>query len=115
MGVYIEQEEVVNCEASSISVEFLSTSYSIRVETVPEPLVLGPVECGQVDIRASSWRLSQGKRLTISVVKARTNAAMSTKSEGRSSQAASESKPAAQEQGQGQGDGIGSILMWIMS
>merc|ERR1712032_1106047 len=105
MGVYIEQEEVVSCEASLISVEFLSSSYSARVETVPEALVLGPVECGQVDIRASSWKLSKGKRLTISVVKARTTAGTSTKS-GGSSQAASESKPAAQEQGQEQGDGM---------
>lgn len=72
--VYVEDEEVVNCEAAKIHVEFLSSSYSLRVETGDEPLVLGPVECGQVDIRASKWRLSQGKRLTMTIMKARNSA-----------------------------------------
>mmetsp|Transcript_8425 Transcript_8425/g.24101 ORF Transcript_8425/g.24101 Transcript_8425/m.24101 type:complete len:354 (-) Transcript_8425:149-1210(-) len=69
--VYIEEPEVVNAERSRISVDFLTSSYSVRVETPgADPLVLGPKECGQIDISACTWRLAEGKRLTLSVVKA---------------------------------------------
>merc|ERR1712176_887127 len=68
--VYIEDPEVVSCDESCISVQFLQTSYVVRVETGSEPLVLGPVEVGHIDKQSSSWRLSQGKRLTLVIHKA---------------------------------------------
>jgi len=86
--VYIEEPEVVSCDKSKISVEFRSLSYCVRVETGAEPLVLGPVECGQLDLNHSTWKLSPGKRLTISLVKARTNAQHALPSKGGNSKAA---------------------------
>lgn len=71
--VYIEEPEVVNCDRSQIRVEFSTNSYSVHVDTGSEPLVLGPVECSQIDVQATSWRLSPGKRLTLSFVKAGIN------------------------------------------
>eukprot|EP00445_Apocalathium_hangoei_P030409 CAMPEP_0203917712 /NCGR_PEP_ID=MMETSP0359-20131031/58298_1 /ASSEMBLY_ACC=CAM_ASM_000338 /TAXON_ID=268821 /ORGANISM="Scrippsiella Hangoei, Strain SHTV-5" /LENGTH=355 /DNA_ID=CAMNT_0050844665 /DNA_START=26 /DNA_END=1090 /DNA_ORIENTATION=- len=72
--VYIEEPEVVGADKALIFVDFKTKSYSVRVETGEEPLVLGPVACGQLDLKACSWRLSPGKRMTISLVKARTDA-----------------------------------------
>lgn len=72
--VYVEDPDVIIASESSISVDFKTKSYTVRCETGAIPVVLGPVECGQLDIKASSWKLSPGKRLTISLVKARTDA-----------------------------------------
>lgn len=67
--VYIEEPAVVNCAIRQIKIEFLNTSYSVRAETPSQRLVLGPVKCGQLNTSACSWKLSAGKRLTVSLVK----------------------------------------------
>merc|ERR1712039_678509 len=67
--VYIEDPDVVASEQSSINVQFWATSYSVRVETDSEPLVLGPVECGHIDKQSCSWRFTKGKRLTLVLAK----------------------------------------------
>lgn len=67
--VYIEDPEVVECDEAQVFVKFLSTSYAVRVGTGSQPLVLGPVECGHIEARACSWRLSKGKRLTLTLAK----------------------------------------------
>lgn len=69
--VYIEDPEVVNSDESNISFKFLQFAYTLRVE-VPgnTPLVLGPVDCGHINPDASTWKLSKGKRLTVTLVRA---------------------------------------------
>jgi len=65
--VYIEEEDIVNCEESRIHIEFKQTSYSVKVNSSSATYVLGPIECGHIIPSNSSWRLSKGKRLTISL------------------------------------------------
>ncbi|CAJ1349626.1 unnamed protein product [Effrenium voratum] len=65
--VYIDDPEVANAPRESIDVSFSMSTYAVRVRSTP-PLVLGPVDCGVIDPEASSWRLSQGKRLTLSLM-----------------------------------------------
>mmetsp|Transcript_90168 Transcript_90168/g.254309 ORF Transcript_90168/g.254309 Transcript_90168/m.254309 type:complete len:322 (+) Transcript_90168:86-1051(+) len=70
--VYIEDQGVANADEARISVTFMADAYSVRVEP-PEgdanaaALTLGPVTCGALEVEQSSWRLSKGKRLTISL------------------------------------------------
>jgi len=118
--VYIEDPEVVNADKDNVKVEFRSQSYKVRVE-VPgaEPLILGPVDCGQVDMRRSSWKVSAGKRMTISVVKADngyragdpTNMAEMMAAKDREAAKAKEEKD---KQGE-QGGGYGQVLMSLVS
>lgn len=118
--VYVEDPEVVNAQKSCIKVEFLSSSYSVRVETPGlEPLVLGPIECGQLDMGHSSWRLSAGKRLTILLVKARTGAKDPRQHGGSPAAPSSAAAPAGAgakegeaESGQG---GVAQVLMSLLS
>jgi len=65
--VYIDDPDVANASKDLISVSFSMKTYMVRVNTSPA-LILGPVECGVIDPEASSWRLSKGKRLTLSLV-----------------------------------------------
>jgi len=65
--VYIDDPDVANASKESIHVSFSMSTYTVRVGTSP-CLVLGPVDCGVIDQEASSWRLSKGKRLTLSLV-----------------------------------------------
>ncbi|CAE7331415.1 ANKRD17 [Symbiodinium pilosum] len=65
--VYIDDPDVANASKDNISVTFSMSTYTVRVASSPS-LVLGPIECGVIDPEESSWRLSQGKRLTLSLV-----------------------------------------------
>lgn len=65
--VYVEEDEVVNCDESHITVEFKQTSYSVQAMSPSATYVLGPIECGHIVPSQSSWRLSKGKRLTITL------------------------------------------------
>eukprot|EP00930_Biecheleria_cincta_P059189 TRINITY_DN44943_c0_g1_i1.p1 TRINITY_DN44943_c0_g1~~TRINITY_DN44943_c0_g1_i1.p1 ORF type:complete len:360 (+),score=78.41 TRINITY_DN44943_c0_g1_i1:74-1153(+) len=67
--VYIEDEGVIDCDKSKITVLFSMNSYHVRAHVQPSTILfLGPVECGVIDPDTSSWKLSPGKRLTISLV-----------------------------------------------
>lgn len=65
--IYVEDEEVVNCDESRIRVEFKQSSYSVQAMSSSATHVLGPIECGHIVPSQSSWRLSKGKRLTITL------------------------------------------------
>ncbi|CAE7473865.1 ANKRD17 [Symbiodinium natans] len=65
--VYIDDPDVANASQESIHVTFSMSTYTVRITASPS-LVLGPVDCGVIDPEASSWRLSKGKRLTLSLV-----------------------------------------------
>jgi hypothetical protein len=68
--VYIEEPEVVDCEEEQIEVRFRLDSYFVQVTLANgEQLCLGPCSCGLIDPAASSWKLSKGKRLTLSLEK----------------------------------------------
>jgi len=75
--------------------------------------VLGPVDCGQIDQHASSWRLSPGKRLTVSVVKAQTDArGRSHEQQVQDALAANNKKEAAEKEETG---GTGQIMGILIS
>jgi len=65
--VYIDDPDVANAAKENISVSFSMKTYTVRVKSTP-PLLLGPVECDVIDPDRSTWRLSQGKRLTLSLM-----------------------------------------------
>jgi len=65
--VYIEDPDVVQCNKADIEVSFSADFYSVRVNAPTAILVLGPVDCGRIDHVASTWRLSPGKRLTLTL------------------------------------------------
>lgn len=65
--VYIDDPDVANASKESISVSFSMKTYTVRIKSSP-PLVLGPVECDVIDPERSTWRLSPGKRLTLSLM-----------------------------------------------
>lgn len=67
--VYIEDQDVVDCDESCITVKFTEHSYHVRVEAPGGALEHGPEEMGEVDVTRSRWRLKRGKRLTITVAK----------------------------------------------
>jgi len=69
--VYIEQAEVVNVDEGRIKVDFKQTSYTVRVDTLDATYVLGPLECGHIIPSLCSWRLSKGKRITITLQKSK--------------------------------------------
>lgn len=67
--VYIEEPEVIHCDESLITVTFTRESYSVRADTGNEPLLLGPINIiNELDLKACSWKLSPGKRLTLTFV-----------------------------------------------
>eukprot|EP00403_Amphidinium_massartii_P021561 CAMPEP_0178393334 /NCGR_PEP_ID=MMETSP0689_2-20121128/12132_1 /TAXON_ID=160604 /ORGANISM="Amphidinium massartii, Strain CS-259" /LENGTH=326 /DNA_ID=CAMNT_0020013919 /DNA_START=80 /DNA_END=1056 /DNA_ORIENTATION=- len=76
--VYIEDPEVIQCKKEDIQVTFSADFYNVRVNAPSAVLVLGPVNCGRIDHVASSWRLSPGKRLTLTLA-----ATTETKTEAR--------------------------------
>lgn len=65
--VYIDDPDVSNASKENISVSFSMRTYTVRVKSSP-PLLLGPVECDVIDPDRSTWRLSPGKRLTLSLM-----------------------------------------------
>jgi len=68
--VYIDEPEVIKCDESQIQVKFEHNSYYVRVELEDgDVMTLGPVNCGLIGPNYCSWKLSKGKRLTITLAK----------------------------------------------
>lgn len=67
MKVYIEDPAVVALDEANISVSFTDLSYHVRADTPSGLLEHGPQQCGEIDVATSKWRLSKGKRVTITL------------------------------------------------